>query len=315
MLQNVSDPALAALYENCLCTLYPSFYEGWGLPVTEALCYGKIPVVANSSSLPEAGGEFAEYFDLGSENELLAKIELLMNDPEYRTARERKIAAEFRPRGWRQISDQILSQLQSWAIAGGTHENVAGPPVAEAGALHSLCRGTDVILWKGLENGEVYRSGSAWWPAEDWGCWTRGYRTATVLFSLEGVAQSDILIYVGLRGLPGKECVCTLRCDGATPVQTELRSDQDQVAVLELEASAQTERPVTISIGSDVAVDLAVLTQDMDSRIVGPGVRWFYACRKDDVLARVAMAEALATGDYRRLGRQPPVRPDFFVHT
>jgi hypothetical protein len=29
----------------------------------------------------------------------------------------------------------------------------------------------------------------------------------------------------------------------------------------------------------------------------------------------VAMAEALATGDYRRLGRQPPVKPDFFVHT
>ena len=316
MLQNISDPVLAALYENCLCTLYPTFYEGWGLPVTEALCYGKIPVVANVSSLPEAGGAFAEYFDIGSENELFAKIERLMIDPKYRTAREAKIAAEFRPRSWRQIADQIVSQLQSWLAAGsGARHATPPPPTAQCGALHSLWRGTDVILWSGLENGEVYRSGSAWWPTEDWGCWSRGYRTATISFALENIPQSELLIYVGLRGLPGKECICTLRCEGARPVHTELRPEQDQVAVLELEVSPEKRRLITLSIGSDTAVDLAVLTQGMDTRIVGPGVRWFYACRKDDVLARVAMAEALATGDYRRLSRQPPVKPDFFVHT
>lgn len=316
MLQNVSDPALATLYKNCLCTLYPTFYEGWGLPVTEALCYGKIPVTAKVSSLPEAGGEFAEYFDIGSENELLSKIERLMTDSEYRRAREKRITAEFRPRGWRQIADQIVSQLRSWsADDDGTRESAEQVPVARAGVLHSLGRGTDAILWRGFENGEVYRSGSAWWPIEDWGCWTRGHRTATISFLLRDVAHCGLLIYVGLRGLPGKECICSMRCEGARALQTELRSEQDQVAVFELEPSTEADRLVTISIGSDAAVDLAVLTQGLDSRIVGPGVRWFYACRKDDVLARVGMAEALATGDYRRLMPQAPVRPDFFVHT
>jgi tetratricopeptide (TPR) repeat protein/glycosyltransferase involved in cell wall biosynthesis len=316
MLQNVPDPALAALYENCLCTLYPSFYEGWGLPVTEALCYGKVPVLANMSSLPEAGGELAEYFDIGSENELLAKIERLMTDPEYRRSREKRIADEFRPRSWRQIADQIVSQLRSWTADKGHNLHLQPQaPVAELSVLHSLGRGTDAILWKGLENGELYRSGASWWPIEEWGCWTRGHRTAMLSFFLKGIAQSGLLIYVGVRGLPGKESVCTLRCEGARLLHVELRSEQDQVAVLELEPSSEADRPVTISIGSDTAVDLSLLTQGMDTRIVGPGVRWFYACNKNDVLARVAMAEALATGDYRRLGRQPPVKPDFFLHT
>jgi glycosyltransferase involved in cell wall biosynthesis len=315
MLQNISDPELAALYKNCLCTLYPTFYEGWGLPVTEALCYGKIPVIAKVSSLPEAGGDFAEYFDIGSENEMLTKIERLMTDPEYRQARELRIATEFRSRSWRQIADQIVSQLRSWSAGNDDISDAAVAAVADTGVLHSLGRGTDAILWKGLESGEIYRGGSAWWPTEDWGCWTRGNRTATLTFQLKDVAQSGLLIYVGVRGLPGKECICTLRCEGARLLQTELRSEQDHVGVLELEPSAEADRLITITIGSDGAADLSLLTQGMDSRIVGPGIRWFYACKKDDVLARVGMAEALATGDYRRLSRQAPVKPDFFLHT
>ncbi|MHB8283840.1 MAG: glycosyltransferase [Caulobacteraceae bacterium] len=58
MLSALSDAELSLLYLNCRFTLYPSNYEGWGLPVTESLCYGKVPLVSDSSSLPEAGGAF-----------------------------------------------------------------------------------------------------------------------------------------------------------------------------------------------------------------------------------------------------------------
>ena len=83
MLSKIPDAALQFLYENCLFTLFPSLYEGWGLPVTELLCCGKVPLVSNSSSLPEAGGPFAEYFDPGSETEFVAKLERLIFDAEY----------------------------------------------------------------------------------------------------------------------------------------------------------------------------------------------------------------------------------------
>lgn len=46
-------------------TIYPTFYEGWGLPVTESLRYGKVPVTSDSSSLPQAGGGFSVQFETG----------------------------------------------------------------------------------------------------------------------------------------------------------------------------------------------------------------------------------------------------------
>jgi glycosyltransferase involved in cell wall biosynthesis len=61
-LSGVDDDALSSLYDQCEFTLFPSHYEGWGLPVTESLCHSKVPVVANVSSLPEAGGGFSLYF-------------------------------------------------------------------------------------------------------------------------------------------------------------------------------------------------------------------------------------------------------------
>lgn len=59
----ISDADLAALYSACLFTLYPSVYEGWGLPVWEGLGNGKFCLSSNQGSLPEAGEEFADYAD------------------------------------------------------------------------------------------------------------------------------------------------------------------------------------------------------------------------------------------------------------
>src|SRR3546814_6717614 len=65
-IHDASDSELAALYRACAFTVYPSHYEGWGLPVTEALAHGQIPVIADNSSLPEAGNGFALTFRSGS---------------------------------------------------------------------------------------------------------------------------------------------------------------------------------------------------------------------------------------------------------
>jgi glycosyltransferase involved in cell wall biosynthesis len=316
ILQNISDASLGALYANCLFSLYPSFYEGWGLPVTEALCYGKVPVTTKASSLPEAGGEFAEYFEIGSENEFLARIERLTYDNEYRTAREQKIANEFKPRSWADISAQIVAQLQQWAEAAADEPPATESPAqAPLGVLHSLARGTDAILWKGLESGEIYRHGRAWWFTEDWGCWTTGKHPAFLAFTLAQVAEAEVLVYLALRGTPGSETVCTVRSEGVPPIEVDLAPDQDQIVVLELPAAPEATRQIAISLSSSTAVNLSAITEGMDNRIVGPGVRWFYACKKDDILARVSMAEALSIGDFRRLIRRPPHGPDYFIHT
>ncbi|WP_375428380.1 glycosyltransferase [uncultured Sphingomonas sp.] len=104
---DVADGELEALYRDCLFTVYPSAYEGWGLPVTESLAHGRVPVVAANSALTEAGGELASYFETGSAEALTAAVERAAFDDAWRTGREALIARTFRARRWTDIAAQI----------------------------------------------------------------------------------------------------------------------------------------------------------------------------------------------------------------
>lgn len=87
---NVDDELLARLYAHAEFTVYPSAQEGWGLPVSESLAFGKVPVVARNSSLPEAGGDLAVYFDTGDVDSFVHAVEQVL-DPGYRAVLERRI--------------------------------------------------------------------------------------------------------------------------------------------------------------------------------------------------------------------------------
>ena len=63
ILNKLTDEELSGLYDRCLFTAFPSFVEGWGLPVGESLAHGKICVASSSSSIPEVGGDYAVYVD------------------------------------------------------------------------------------------------------------------------------------------------------------------------------------------------------------------------------------------------------------
>ena len=53
ILTDISDNDLAYLYVNCMFTVYPALYEGWGLPIAESLMYGKQCIASNTSSMVE----------------------------------------------------------------------------------------------------------------------------------------------------------------------------------------------------------------------------------------------------------------------
>jgi len=74
-----NDNLLASFYRNAFSLIYPSKYEGFGLPVLEALSLGCPAICSNSSSLPEVGGEAALYFNPLDEDGLLKNIEILNN--------------------------------------------------------------------------------------------------------------------------------------------------------------------------------------------------------------------------------------------
>ena len=74
---------LAAIYQLAKLLIYPSEYEGFGLPILEAL-YAHIPVItALNSSLPEAGGEGALYVDKVSGERLAVAIEKVLVDQDF----------------------------------------------------------------------------------------------------------------------------------------------------------------------------------------------------------------------------------------
>jgi glycosyltransferase involved in cell wall biosynthesis len=77
-----SNSTLKALYQKAQALIYPSFYEGFGLPIAEALL-SKTPVITSGvSSLPEAGGPNSLYIDPSSHQELAEAIRRVLGDKE-----------------------------------------------------------------------------------------------------------------------------------------------------------------------------------------------------------------------------------------
>ena len=117
ILDHVSDQELALLYKECLFTLYPSFYEGWGLPVAESLCYGKPVVCSGSSSLPEVGGDLAIYADPYSATDYAQKIAALCNNREELDSKSHQIKLKYKPRSWLATGREVAREIDVVATA------------------------------------------------------------------------------------------------------------------------------------------------------------------------------------------------------
>ncbi len=79
-LHDVADERLSNLYRECSLFVYPSTYEGFGLPVLEALAHGAPVACSHSSSLPEVAGEAAVYFNPFSVRDIAAKMQMLLDN-------------------------------------------------------------------------------------------------------------------------------------------------------------------------------------------------------------------------------------------
>jgi glycosyltransferase involved in cell wall biosynthesis len=82
LLGYVSDKDLSCLYSSCFAFIYPSQYEGFGLPVLEAMSCGAPVITSKSSSIPEVGGDAVLYIDPGSKESLIEKMTFLKNNSE-----------------------------------------------------------------------------------------------------------------------------------------------------------------------------------------------------------------------------------------
>ncbi|NLA35556.1 MAG: glycosyltransferase [Actinobacteria bacterium] len=105
-LDKVDDDLLNALFRNAYLAVQPAFYEGYGTPVIEALGNGVPTLSSNGGSLPEAGGEYAEYFDPTDLNALVDLIRRHYTDTAHHETM-RSALADYTPPTWEQGANGI----------------------------------------------------------------------------------------------------------------------------------------------------------------------------------------------------------------
>lgn len=113
-LDYVAEADLPALYQGALCLVLPSLYEGFGLPVLEAMHYGCPVVVSRSSSLPEIAGEAGIYVDPEDEQSIADGLKQVLAERKSdringRIKLGKKLAQKF---SWEKAAKQTLVALE-----------------------------------------------------------------------------------------------------------------------------------------------------------------------------------------------------------
>lgn len=112
----VSDEDLPFFYKNAVCFVLPSLYEGFGLPVLEAMKYGCPVITSNVSSLPEAGGDAALYVNPLDADDIKEKIELMINDKGLRIKFVKKGYEQVKKFSWEKTARETLTALEGLMI-------------------------------------------------------------------------------------------------------------------------------------------------------------------------------------------------------
>jgi len=105
----VADEDLPSLYAGAMVTIQPSLYEGFGLPVLEAMACGSPVCASRASSLPEVGANAARYFDPYSHEEITTTIRQVLDDSALREQMRRDGLARAALFSWERTAQETLN--------------------------------------------------------------------------------------------------------------------------------------------------------------------------------------------------------------
>lgn len=108
----VPDSDLPSFYKHAEMYVLPSLYEGFGLPVLEAMKYGCPVLTSNISSLPEAGGDAALYFDPTDTHDIAKTIEKVLTNEKLRDDMIKKGYEHIKKFSWQKTAKEVLSVLE-----------------------------------------------------------------------------------------------------------------------------------------------------------------------------------------------------------
>ena len=110
---SLPDDQMPGAYGNALMCVFPSRFEGFGLPALEAMACGTPTILARATSLPEVGGEAAAYFTPGDDRELAAAMAAFVDDEERRDEHRRAGIERARQFTWRKAAEETADVYRS----------------------------------------------------------------------------------------------------------------------------------------------------------------------------------------------------------
>jgi glycosyltransferase involved in cell wall biosynthesis len=112
----VTDGELRALYENAACFVFPSLYEGFGLPPLEAMHCGCPVIVSERASLPEVCGSAAVYCNPDDPADIAAKLRLVLTTASLRAELRDAGLARAREFSWARAANDLAELLNAGAM-------------------------------------------------------------------------------------------------------------------------------------------------------------------------------------------------------
>jgi glycosyltransferase involved in cell wall biosynthesis len=110
---NAGDGLLKRLYGDAAFCLYPSLYEGFGLPIIEAFANGRAVIASNAGSIPEVVQDLSPSLDPGDEEAWHRTMRQWIEDPAIVASYETRIAERFVHRPWSEVAQKYLAEAET----------------------------------------------------------------------------------------------------------------------------------------------------------------------------------------------------------
>ncbi len=271
VIQDASDVDLEELYRSCLCTLYLSRAEGWGLPVTESIAAGR-PVVCGAGSCAQRAtqGLAIQVDELSERNVTETFLDLFTNRQKLQDA-EKRIQRSASFQSWKDFGAQVRHQARLMS----TQKMKGKLPEAELGVVYDFGASEDESRPANSKDGRHFLRGKGWHPPEEWGIWAQQTSSA-------------------LRFAVSEPQICTAFLRVVTP-QTDFdisvvrkseelaRAKVDQPSWIEVPlGKKQADPDVFLHIQTDKLMDMSKIKTNADIRVLGFGLAEICVVHSDD---------------------------------
>jgi hypothetical protein len=246
--------------------VFPSFAEGWGLPVGESLFFGAPCVASNTSSIPEVGGSLVRYFDPLQLDEAMSVIEQAMFDRPGLASWTERVRNEFRIRTWDEVTRDLIDKIQK----------LAGQVSDRKRSVDILIPSARVLKFsngiRDLAPADLTRQASpqfalkeGWYANDDWGCWAaRPEAFVSFATDLPEDCQVSVLLCVRISPPKAEGSIAVHDRHGGGSVLADVQLGQDVWVKVPAKTDAKG------------AISLRLEREDRDFKHVQPNRKIFF---------------------------------------